>query len=327
MKWPILLAVVLDLSIRCVASFAEGPPDADSLSTARSGPHIDKLFSDGGVVRFQIIQGRLCLDAPRHRKGAETIESDLSFESIVVTADRGLPSVHYVSKRPDQSLKLDVLDAVSVRMESTLNQTSERSILEQPPYGLIGWTIERAGLVDRYEGTTLLHVRYQNPEVFDMHFGSLIERVLGGRSLANLSSETRHWSMTHAIKGTLPHRSAIDECVAMLSSKRQSSRRNAQQQLLSWGTPIIAALHETLSSNLDAEQRLRIQQTIRMLRPQIEDTPRSLAMLMVNDRDYWKLVSPQLSTMQIVAVNDHLGSVGLSQLDASGQPSARVAER
>ncbi|TWU44889.1 hypothetical protein Q31b_00590 [Novipirellula aureliae] len=327
MKWPVMLAVVLDLSIRCVASFAQGPPEADSLSTARSDPHVDKLFSDGGVVRFQMIQGRLRLDAPRHRIGAETIASDHSFESIVVSAERGLPSVHYVSKRPSQTLKLDVLDAVTVRMESSLSKTEERSVLEQSPYGLVYWTIERGGMMDRYQGTTLLHVRYQNPEIFDIHYGGLIERILGGRSLASLSSKTRHWSMTHAMKGTLPHRSSIDECVAMLSAKRQATRRHAQQQLLLWGTPVIAALHESLSSDIDAEQRMRVQQTIRMLRPQVEDTPRSLAMLMVNDPTYWNLVSPQLSTMQIAAVNDHLGSVGLATLDAAQQPSARVAEQ
>ena len=53
---------------------------------------------------------------------------------------------------------------------------------------------------------------------------------------------------------------------------------------------------------------------LRQLRVQVNDTPASLAMLLIIDREYWSLLAPQLTSDQLLAANDHLGRSGLKQL-------------
>ncbi|TWU42031.1 hypothetical protein [Novipirellula artificiosorum] len=327
MKWRLLLAVVLDLSILDVASFAQRPPDEERLSSLQGPPQDDKLFSEGGVVRFQLIQGRLGLDAPRHRKGAEEIRSEHHFESISVTAERGVPSLHYICKHSDQQLTLSVEHASHVRIESWRPRTAERSLIDQPEFGSIAWTIERGQIVEHYSGSTLLHVRLQNSALFDMHYGELIERVLCGSSLEEISNQAQQTVMTRLADRSVPTTLDIDQCVAELRSPSRASRMLAQQQLLSWGTPVVPVLQQLLSTDLDPEQVARIKATLRALRPLVEDTPRSLAMLLLNDQQYWTFITPRLDSEARLAANEHLSHVGLPTLERSNQPAARVAKR
>ncbi|TWT83013.1 hypothetical protein CA13_44760 [Planctomycetes bacterium CA13] len=327
MKWRLLIAVLLDLSILDAASFAQRPPEEERLSSTRRPPQDDKLFSEGGVVRFQLIQGRLGLDAPRHRKGSDENREGGVLESISVTADRGLPSLHYVYQNKHQHLVLSVQEATHVQIESWLPQTSERSNLDQPEFGSIRWTIQRDSLTEHYVGPTLLHVRLQNSTVFDLHYGNLIERVLCGRSLAQINRDADATLINQIADSPAPSVDAITTCVDAFRSNRRATRTSAQKRLLSWGTPVVPVLQDALSDNLDAEQTARVKATIRKLRPMVEDTPRSLAALMRIDQKYWGFIAPSLDSQQIVTVNEHLQRVGLVQIESSTEPVRRIATR
>ena len=149
MRWSLLVAVI-GLSITDVASLAQRPPDNQRLALTQSTSEHAGFFASTGVVRFQIIQGRLCLDAPRHRKGCQNRDEDDVYESITVTAERGIPSMHYVCQTPDHHLTLSVQKGDSVRIESWFPKTTERSVLEQPDFGTISWTHSRGDLKEQY---------------------------------------------------------------------------------------------------------------------------------------------------------------------------------
>ncbi|WP_372724725.1 hypothetical protein, partial [Novipirellula sp.] len=254
-----------------------------------------------------------------HRNGAQQRQDDEVFESITVTAQRGIPSLHYVlqqpmirplpsysqtpqssfsnsdssksylSESPLQHITLSVDDATEVKIESELKHTGERSVLNQPAFGMIRWEIQRGDQLDSYSGSTLFHVRLQNPEVFDLHYADLTSRVLRGNSIAELSDQIHVAVLAHHDGLPTIPLSEVVRCVEQLRSSRQSARISAQQQLLRWGTPIIPMVQRMMATDLDLEQRARLGETIRMLRPRVEDTPRSLAMLMVNDPLFWEL--------------------------------------
>ena len=137
MRWKLPFAVLLGLSFSDVASFAQRPPDDEGLpsASAENAPYLIEdagYFDHDGVVRFQLIQGRLCLDAPRHRKGVQHQHSDGVFESITITAQRGIPSVHYIHRTERHEILLSVRDAMAVRIESTLIPAGETAVIEQP---------------------------------------------------------------------------------------------------------------------------------------------------------------------------------------------------
>ena len=326
MRWSLLLAV-FGLSITDVASFAQRPPDGQRLSSTRSSPQDAGFFAVTGVVRFQLVQGRLSLDPPRHRKGSQNRDEGGVYESITVTAERGIPSVQYVFQTEQHQINLSVQNATEVRIESWFPKLSERSILEQPDFGEITWTHTRGDLADHHQGATILHVRHEAESDFDNHFGQLVQRLLRGQLLADLSQATHVAMLQQAARGGTPSEPRIREQVEQLRSNRRFDRVIAERQLLSWGTPVIPVLRRLLMEDLDAEQRDRVRGVLAQLRPRVSDTPASLAKLLVNDASYWNRIVAHLDTGQLQLANQHLAVFGAPQILQSRQPQARVATK
>ncbi len=324
MRWSLLLAV-FGLSITDVASFAQRPPDGQRLALTQSSYQDAGFFASTGVVRFQLIQGRLCLDAPRHRKGSQNRDEKGVYESITVTAERGIPSLHYVCQTPDHHLTLSVQKADSVRIESWFPKTSERSVLNQPEIGSITWTHSYGDLNRQHEGSTLLHIRHADPANFDLHCGLLMQRLLRGQSLLSLSDATRTVMLNQIASTRLPDVASIQECVDQLRSRRRSQRMAAERQLLAWGTPIIPAIHQLSEDDLDAEQTQRVRCILNRLRPRVDDTPSTLAKLLVNDQTYWSGIAANLSGDQLRLANDNLIRFGVEPIAVSATPETRIA--
>ncbi len=326
MRWYLLSAVVFGLSTTDVASHAQGPPAGQRLSASRSTPQDAGFFATTGVVRFHLIQGRLCLDSPSHRKGSQSREQDGAYESITVTAERGIPSLHYVCQTPDQHLTLSVQKAGNVRIESFFPRTSERSVLEQPEIGAVRCVLTRGDLSEEHTGSTLLHVRQQDSTGFQLHYGPLIERLLRGQSLESLCHTTSAMMLRQANRMTTPSDQSIRRSIAQLRSPRRSDRVAAERQLLRWGTPIVPTVQSLISADLDPEQRCRLRRIMRRIRPQVSDTPASLAMLLINDHAYWSLLAPRLTGDQVQLASRHLTRAGFGAfvLDQS-EPAERIA--
>lgn len=324
MRWTLLVAV-FGLSIADVASFAQGPLDGERLSTARSASDDAGFFASTGVVRFQLIQGRLCLDCPRHRKGSQNREEQGVYESITVTAERGIPSLHYVCQTESHHLTLSVQQANAMRIESWFPLTGERSVLEQPEFGKVTWVHTRGDLTDEYEGTNLLHLRHANSTTFDQHFGLLTQRLLRGQSLQSLSDATELVMLHDLETATSLELEQIRECVEKLRDRRRATRVQAERQLLAWGTPIIPTLHELIDGDVDAEQRERMRVILKRLKPMIDDTPATLAKLFRNDRSYWTRIASELDRDQLTLANSHLQGFGILPIELTNEPVDRIA--
>lgn len=323
MRWSLLIAV-FGLSITDVASFAQRPPDGQRLSAARSASQDAGFFASSGVVKFQLVQGRFCLDAPRHRKGSQNRDANGVYESITVTAERGIPSLHYVCQTPQHHLTLSVQQARDVRIESWFPALSERAVLEQPEHGPICWTHSRGDLADEYHGATLLHIRHADADNFDLHFGLLAERLLRGKSLRCLSETTKSEMLSQLGEAT-PEVDQVIECVNQLGSRSRARRVAAERQLLTWGTRIIPTLSRLESSDLDQEQQNRIRSILRRLRLPVNDTPATLATMLLCDRTYWEAIAGDLTKENLHLTNQHLKRTGLAVIEVTDQPEHRVA--
>ena len=327
MRWFLLLAV-LGLSVAQEASFAQRPPGAECPGSTRSASDEYRdtgYFAATGVVRFQLIQGRLQLDAPRHRKGSQNREAGDVYESITVTAARGIPSLHYVFQSPHHQLTLSVQHATHVRIESILPKTGERAVLDQPRNGPITFQIHQGDLNRSCSGTTLLHVRLDDPASFDLHCGRLIQQLLRGRSLKQLNDEISVAVLKQISKHEPTVVEEVRECVQKLRSPKLATRRKAEKQLLSWGVTILPIIDAINPDDLDAEQVDRLRHIRTKFRSREDDTARSLAMLLINDRDHWSRLAPRLNTDQLQLANHHLDRVGLKTIPVTGDPVERIA--
>jgi hypothetical protein len=267
----------------------------------------------------------LQLDPPRHRKGSQNRDLGDVYESITVTATRGIPSLHYVFQSPHHQLTLSVQHAKHVRIESILPKTGERAVLDQPCSGPITFQINQGELNRTYSGTTLLHVRLDDPAGFDLHCGGLIQQLLRGRSLKQVNDEVAVAVFTQITKLQPPAAEQVRECVQKLRSPKLATRRKAERQLLSWGAPILPIIDAINPDDLDAEQRDRLRHIRNNFRSLDDDTARSLAMLLINDRAHWSRLARQMDTAQLQLANHHLNRVGLKAIPISTDPVERIA--
>ena len=114
-----------------------------------------------------------------------------------------------------------------------------------------------------------------------------------------------------------PQVGQIASCVCQLGSPKRSRRIMAENQLLAWGAPIIPAIEKLSAEDLDQEQSQRLRSVLERLRPRVNDTPASLARLLVNDQHFWKLIATELSDGQLKLANQHLERVGLQSIKPS----------
>ena len=319
------MLAVIGLSITDVESFAQRQPAVERLSSTRSGSFDPCFLSTTKMVRFQFIQGRLCLNCPQHRKGTQSRDETGLHESIAVTSERGIPSLHYVFQTTEQHLTLNVQHAGNVRLESQCLKTGQRAILEQPAIGMVRCFRTGDRWNDQLEGATLLHVRQQDPDGFDQHFGPLISCLLRGRSRSVITRETSIAMLAQARRGGTPTVVQIKSMIDLLSAPTVAQRSRAHRQLLNWGTPVIPVLQALASDELDAEQRARLGDIRFRLWSCLDDTPASLAKLLVNDKSYWEVIVHQLNEEQVRLADRHLVHFGVSPLTPVAIVEHRVA--
>ena len=312
MTWRLLLALI-GLSTTGISSFAQRPPGAEGLDSSRSSPQDAGFFSGTGVVRFELIQGRLSLDPLQHRKGSQSVKEGDVYESITVTARRGIPSMHYVCQDPSQHLTLSVQDGDSVRIESWMPEREKRAVIQHAADGNVTWELTHDESQQTVSQPTLLHLRQHDPAAFDLHFGDLIKRLLQGQSLQSLCEQTHRAMLAETTRQTVSFTATdVERCVERLGAPRRQVRAQAEQQLLAWGTPIIPFLKTYSPAELDAEQTERVRYIRRRLRSGMRDTPSTLAKLLVNDTQYWSSIAQTLQADQRQSASDHLQRVGFT---------------
>ena len=242
-----------------------------------------------------------------------------------MTAERGIPSLHYVCQTEQHHLTLSVQQGNAMRIESWFPQSGERSVLEQPALGKLTWEHALGDLTDQYEGTNLLHLRHASARTFDQHFGVLIQRLLRGQSLQSLSDATERAMLCDLQKSPSLDTEQIRLCVEQLRAARRATRVQAERQLLAWGTPVIPVLQEMCEGDVDSEQQERMRRVLQRLRPMVDDTPATLGKLLINDRSYWTRIAANLESDQLRLANGYLVNVGIRPVELPNEPVTRVA--
>lgn len=321
MRW-FFLAAVLGLSSFYETSFSQRPPDDERLTTdsesLRNFELPDAGFFDAfGYAKFHLIQGRLTLDSVKYRKGSQKKESGSVAECINVSACRGTPSVHYRLTTPRRELVLNAQSPERVQIESLLKSSGQRASLTIVPGKQVLMTIGPDNNERKYAGATLLHVRLDDPESFDAHWNCLLKRLLRGQSLKQLNKQVAEILLTEQSDSYGVSVAEIHQQIEKLRSSKISARRTAEQTLVRFGScvlPVIATLNQR---DLDAEQRNRLKKIRNKLLPFQDDTARSLAAMLINDRDHWQRMAKYFDSGQRQIANGCLHRIGLQALPST----------
>ena len=318
MRWHCL--VVIGLLMTGGSSWSQESPSAD---------HLGKLTS--GAVHFRMIQGRIGLDGPRHQKGSQLIDQPGHYESIRVTAIRGIPTLQYVCRTPVHHLTVRLSPGMNMLLESIFPRSGVRCVLSQPSSGPIEWEIVTGKQSNKFHGCTLIDVRLQDEALFDEHFGYVITRMMQGRALSDFSDRVLEEVITAAANPEALNRDSMGRWIDDLCHRRHYVRANAQHQLVRCGVSALPIIESHLlldpMSEMDPEQRERLQRIMGRLRSCQVDDARSLAKRLLFDQRFWQTIAGKLSTEERVIAASHLRRQGMDVPDAmTGQPFALIAE-
>ena len=142
-----------------------------------------------------------------------------------------------------------------------------------------------------------------------------------------LMEETSLAVIDQARRGGTPSVIEITDMVELLAASKVSQRDHAYHQLLAWGTPTLPVLQQLANTDLNCEQHARIRDIQIRLRAFVDDTPASLAKLLVNDRSYWQVTAHRFDEGQVMLANRHLAQFGAAPLRVVSTTGNRVAAR
>lgn len=300
------LSVLLGIAIVTTCSFSgrsrsqAGPPQPEPAEEPVG------ILAETGMAHFRLVLGRLELDPPRHRKGSKSLQHAHPAaveETVSVTSERGIPSLHYTLHSERQQVIIDVVDALRVRVVSERLDVEERFIIDQPASGPLTITCQRATETERLEAASFLHLQAALPQWCRRHLQPVWAYVMPGPTLAELSAATTDHLVAVTLSRSLPTQGDVLDWIDQLRSPRRHRRAAAERALLDYGLPVLRILDDVAPGVLDTEQAARLQRVRWTLRPRQADTPQRLASWLAADQAYWNLRAAELPPPQRWAID------------------------
>lgn len=348
------VAIIAGVGVGLNPVAAEPPPETRATAAGAPATHMPEgLLQQSGLARFRLILGRLQLDPARHRKGTKEATRSQPYpltETLTVSSQSGIASLHYTFRSDRQHAIVDVVDILQVRIVSERKDLRQRLTLEQPPEGPLRIRVESLAssatiddppslltpsfltprssfLTPRSSFSTapppaapaslstpsLLHLQSSHPRLFAGHLGELLPYLLSTPTVSELNRAAQRQLLATADREPLPTLGEVEACVERLAAPQRRIRVAAERELLAWGLPVLRHLDRLDAALWDSEQRSRIRRVRWTLQPRRADTPQSLVHWLATDPEYWNLVAADWSHEK-----RHRGDVVLRRVCGTG---------
>lgn len=359
MRWPALLISIgwlaifllnplFVLELRAEEKLKESPP----LPEKQSYLPETTLLRQNSSAHFHLILGRLRLDPVRYRKGSLSVTHpepssqepgqslDAStVETMTVTSARGKPSVRYTLTQRDATLSIDAdsLGNVHLHAERQIDGYGRRRVsIEQLEGKLLTMRCtlitnqSSPGESYTVQGRTWLHLREADRQVFVNDVEPVLDELLQPYRFEELADQAHAQSLQQSMGATneelVVEEAQIKTWIDDLRSPSRIRRIDAEKKLTAVGISLLPRLAHLDSSSWDAEQRLRLQEIQAKLTPMAEDDGMRLAVLIRDDRDYWRLASSRLDDRERAYVADRFLRLGAPS-PITQMESSRIATR
>ncbi len=270
MRWWTRL--ILSIVISAVTSASE------PISAQESTPSLIERSQCG---HFLMVLGRLRLDEARYNKlrREEAIEgSEAGTEYVSVTADRGIPSLHYLRQTTRERLSVDVAHARQVTIESTLLGATEPQAtmrLFQPRVGMVEWSIAAANAkVETYRAPSLWHLYTMQPKLFETWICPILKHLFPASQQPLELDQIDEQLVTSVLREDVRplQWDEVATLVAKLGATKRCDRMAAQTELIRYGVRVLPLLAMIDEASLDAEQRSSLTRIREHLEPRGHDS-------------------------------------------------------
>lgn len=343
MRWRLTLSVLIGVAIgsgsgSVTAQQNTAPQDQltpRSVSSDEAGfVETDPLglIPDTQVAKFRLILGRLSLDPPAHIKCERSADLRCGgTERVEVTANRGIPSLHYNFETVKRRLTVDVNDADHVRIRSVIHNDlgNEQLKIDQPARGAIKVSyvgedkLTGEDLKQEFKIASLVHFRASYPDLYKRHLVPMFARLME-RGPVTCDTVQLVDALESSSFDSFELHQKVDELIDSLKSPSRARRNEAEKELRQLGLPVLCLIDVKLhrSTDMDMEQVVRLQRVRNAIAPKSSDTSRQLARWLASDIAYWNVIAGELTLSQFQIVQSAVPKVTGELI----RPELRVAD-
>jgi hypothetical protein len=279
------IAIVLAVGLECLPA-----PETRGADPS----YADTLLSELDWVRFDLVMGRMLATGHRtkqDRQRAVRQGPDGAAETLTVTLDRGLVSLHYDYRTESRQLSLRVVRRDQLELEAAYGSADAgiiRVLYVQIPGQDVTLSIEEPGRPPQaYAGRSLWHLWLAQPTTCQMHLGPLMSLF---QCDARIDAEARE--IRARLLDCSPHelstsRAEVERLVTELRAPDFGVRQGAARELRARGPTVLGFLQELDLTTLDAEQRFRVRSIQREIIAEGEDTPARMVSWLMSDKAAW----------------------------------------
>lgn len=307
-----------------------------SLGMQRPCPAL--LISDLNWVHFDVVMGRVLATSHRTKKDRQNARRELpcgGSETLMVTIDDGLISLHYRYLGKDQELSISVIrrDEMTVRWVSDGADNRPAIVsYSQVPGCPVTLTVDQPDQ-DRcvLSGPSLWHLVLLDPEPCVEHLTKLLLPLRPDWQIAREAAQLRVVLLGRPPSLQSTSRREVAMLVDDLTNDEFRVRQRATRKLCARGRSALCFLDELDDRQLEIEQRLRIRAIRQEILSENNDTPARVAAWLVNDKSTWLALLNERSPVDRDTAQGHLTRLCGQSIDfdatASGEiRSAQVAE-
>jgi hypothetical protein len=260
-------------------------------SARAESPVAKSLLAVEGRATFVLQLGRIVLEPRRYDRGTwSQTPADDQEEFLCITANRGVPSLHFQRQCGAERLVIDVLDASTVKIQY---QPSEGSAiwLDQPVQGPIRVWLDGEE-AQSHHAASLWHLAVAQPSWFAQHLDPVLRELLGNQGLVpqlhEIAAARSFAGLEPRPTGNHDGMGRVHELVNQLTESNRVTRATAERELIAIGPALLRHLDQLPASEPpDPEQQMRLRRIRRMLTPRQGDTPHSVAQWLAVDQS-WK---------------------------------------
>lgn len=256
------------------------------------------LITDRNWVRFEVLSGRIAATSSRLKQDRQRLRRELPsgrVETLTVSIDRGLVSVHYLAEDPADSpagerilIRVVRRDEVELEWSDATDRRGTTVTYRQPSAGDVELHVQLPDAAPRQlHGPSLWHLMLTDPSTCDKYLAPLLRILRADWSVSEEASAVRSLLLSGRGGGVVAERDDVQRLVQQLAHPEFRVRQQADRELRSGGPAVFGHLRQLDATSLDREQQLRVQAIVQSLTACRDDTPARVAARLRNDRAAW----------------------------------------
>jgi hypothetical protein len=293
-----------------------------------------RLIARAGWLRFDVVMGRLAISetrAAQNRHRLVTTDPDGTTETLAVAIRAGRMAVRYSYTGQREQMLIDLVSNqhIEIRRTRVVDDSDEELVFRQRADEPLTLLVQQAdGTRQQVTAPSLWHLLLAHQQLGEDHLLPTLLLLNPDWQISRQSALLRQRLFQAARQGEYLSRAEVDTLVTELRSADFQTRRRAYRRLRSLGPAVISYLTSYTETELDREQRRRLDCLVEGLHQHDPDTPSRVAKRLSHDPAAWLALLKDPSAQQRALARTQLARIcdRRIEFDPEGPDRQRAAQ-